>query len=54
MHVTRGGDGPVLFEEISPRGPTALMRLRRLRSEVCGLFIAGGVISAALWLAWLG
>lgn len=40
----------MLFEEISPRGPLALARLRKLRSDLCGLFLAGGVISAVVRL----
>ncbi len=44
----------MLFEEILPRGPVTLNRLRRLRSDLCTLFIVGGVISAAIRLALMG
>ncbi len=41
----------MLFEEISPRGPIELARLRKLRSDLCALFLVGGVISAVVRLA---
>lgn len=54
MDVTRDRDCPMLFEEISPRGPLALNRLRRLRSDLCSLFVVGGVVSAIVRLALMG
>jgi hypothetical protein len=53
MDVTHTRDFPVLFEEISPRGPLALSRLRKLRSDLCFLFFLGGAISAVVQLAWV-
>lgn len=44
----------MLFEEISPKGPLALARLRKLRSDLCCLFLAGGVVSAVVRLALMG
>lgn len=43
----------MLFEEISPRGPIELARLRMLRTELCTLFMAGAVISAVIRLAMM-
>lgn len=44
----------MLFEEISPKGPLALARLRKLRSDLCCLFLAGGVVSAVVRLVLMG
>jgi hypothetical protein len=54
MDVTHNRDFPMLFEEISPQGPLALARLRRLRSDLCCLFVAGGVVSAVVRLVLMG
>lgn len=43
----------MLFEEISPRGPIELTRLRMLRTELCTLFLAGGMISFVICLAMM-
>lgn len=44
----------MMFEAIAPSGPLALVRLRRLRSDLSRLFIAGGVVSALVRIALLG
>lgn len=54
MNVTELRDSPVLWEEIAPRGPAALARLRKLRSDLSTLLIGGALISAAIRLALLG
>lgn len=54
MNVTPTGCFPVLWEEIAPRGPAALVRLRKLRSDLSVLFIGSATIAAVIRLALLG
>lgn len=43
-----------MWEEIAPRGPVALARLRKLRSDLSALFIGSAAIAAVIRLALLG